>query len=200
MKENLNIAIEFAEKLKRIKYIKNIYLVALFGSVATGEDTKTSDIDIAIMHNMKDKFKLMKEINKFVDEKVQLTYLNIKDLPKEHEIISALTGEGILLYGSPLNIKLDKKELKPKILISYDLSSLPKSDKMKINRALHGGVSTNRYKGKIYKTQLVGLTNEPGINKFSRSVLIVDRKKYAKITNLLKRFDAKWKEVDIMTS
>ena len=200
MKENLNIAIEFAEKLKRIKYIKNICLVALFGSVATGEDTKTSDIDIAIMHNMKDKFKLMKEINKFVDEKVQLTYLNIKDLPKEHEIISALTGEGILLYGSPLNIKLDKKELKPKILISYDLSSLPKSDKMKINRALHGGVSTNRYKGKIYKTQLVGLTNEPGINKFSRSVLIVDRKKYAKITNLLKRFDAKWKEVDIMTS
>lgn len=198
MRENLNTAIEFAEKLKKIRYIKNIRLAVLFGSVATGEDSKTSDIDIAIVHNMKDKFELMKEINKFVDEKIQLTYLNIKDLPKEHEIISALTGEGILLYGSPLNIKLNKKELKPKILISYDLSSLPRSDKMKINRALHGGISTNRHKGKIYRTEVVGLINEPEINKFSRSVLIIDRKKYAKITNLLKRFNAKWKEIDIM--
>ena len=200
MKKNLNIAIEFAEKLKKIKYIKNIHLAVLFGSVATGEDTETSDIDIAIIHNIKDKFKLMAEINKSVDEKIQLTYINIKDLPKEHEIISALTGEGILLYGHPLNVKLNKKELKPKILISYDLSSLPKSDKMKINRALHGGVSINRYKGKIYKTNVVGLINEPGINKFSRSVLIIDRKKYAKITNLLKRFNAKWKEIDMMMS
>jgi len=198
MRENLNTAIEFAEKLKKIKYIKNIYHVVLFGSVATGEDSKISDVDIAIIHNMKDKFKLMEEINKFVDEKIQLTYLNIKDLPKEHEIIAALTGEGILLYGHPLNIKLDKKELKPKILISYDLSSLPRSDKMKVNRALHGGISTNRYKGKIYKSKVVGLINEPGITKFSRSVLIIDRKKYAKITNLLKRFNAKWKETDIM--
>jgi len=200
MKKNLNIAIEFAEKLKKIKYIKNIHLAVLFGSVATGEDSKTSDIDIAIIHNMKDKFKLMAEINKFVDEKIQLTYINIKDLPKEHEIISALTGEGILLYGYPLNVNLNKKELKPKILISYDLSSLPRSDKMKINRALHGGVSINRYKGKIYKTNVAGLINEPGINKFSRSVLIIDRKKYAKITNLLKRFNAKWKEIDMMMS
>lgn len=198
MRENLNTAIEFAEKLKKIKYIKNIYHVVLFGSVATGEDSKISDVDIAIIHNMKDKFKLMEEINKFVDEKIQLTYLNIKDLPKEHEIIAALTGEGILLYGHPLNIKLDKKELKPKILISYDLSSLPRSDKMKVNRALHGGVSINKYKGKIYKSKVVGLINEPGITKFSRSVLIIDRKKYAKITNLFKRFNAKWKETDTM--
>lgn len=198
MKENLNIAIEFAEKLKKIKYINNIHQVVLFGSVATGEDTNTSDIDIAIIHNMKDKFKLMNEVNKVVHEKIQITYLNIKDLPKEHEMVSALTGEGFLLYGRPMNIKLDKKELKPRILISYDLSSLSKSDKMKVNRALHGGISRNKYKGKIYETKVTGLVNEPGINKFSRSVLIIDRKKYAKMTNLLKRFNAKWKELDIM--
>ena len=59
MKDKLNIAIEFTEKLKKSRYLKNIYQVVLFGSVATGEDNKTSDIDIAIIHNMKDKFKLM---------------------------------------------------------------------------------------------------------------------------------------------
>lgn len=200
MKENFEIAIEFVEKLKKIRYIKNIYQIVLFGSVATGEDTKTSDIDVAIIHNMKDKFKLMDEVNKVIHEKIQVTYLNIKDLPKEHEIISALTGEGILLYGRPLNIKLNKKELKSRILISYDLSSLSRSDKMRINRALHGSISKNKYKGKIYETKVIGLVNEPGINKFSRSVLIIDRKKYAKITNLLKRFNARWKELDIMMS
>lgn len=198
MKENLKIAIEFTEKLKKIKYIKNIYQVVLFGSVATGEDTNTSDIDIAVIHNMKDKFKLMNEVNKVIHEKIQITYLNIKDLPKEYEMTSALTGEGFLLYGHPINIKLAEKKLKPRVLISYDLSSLSRSDKMKVNRALHGGISRNKYKTKIYETRVIGLVNEPGVNKFSKSVLIIDRKKYAKITNLLKRFNAKWKEVDIM--
>lgn len=196
LNQNLKIAIDFVEKIKKSKTIKNILQIILFGSVARGEDKADSDIDIAIIHNT-DKFKLMESINKFVDEKIQVSYLNIKDLPEEIELISALAGEGILLYGQPLNIKLGKNDLKSKLLISYDLSKLAKPEQMKVNRALHGGISINKYKGKVYKTEVRGLISEEGIEKFSRSVLLIDKRKSAKVIGLFKRFNVRWKEVDV---
>lgn len=199
MKQNIKIAVDFANKIKKNKLLKNILQIILFGSVARGEDNARSDVDIAIIHNV-DKFKLMEFINKFVDEKIQLTYLNIKDLPDEIELVSALSGEGILLYGQPLNIQLGKNNLKSKLLVSYDLSKIPKSEQMKVNRALHGSTSINKYKGKVYKTEVKGLVAEQGIEKFSKSVLLIDKRKSAKIIGLFKRFNVSWKEIDIWTS
>ena len=48
---NLNIAITFARK---IRDKSNILSIVLFGSVATGDDTIESDIDIAIIYDQKD--------------------------------------------------------------------------------------------------------------------------------------------------
>ena len=78
MKDNFKLAVEFAEK---IKDIKGILQIILFGSVALGEDTVKSDIDIAIIHNRKDKFELMKEINRLKNEEIQTTFLNINEFP-----------------------------------------------------------------------------------------------------------------------
>ena len=103
MKENLEIATEFAEK---IKDIKGILQIILFGSVAFSEDTLRSDIDIAIIHNRKDKFDIMKEVNRFKNEKIQTTFLNINELYKETELVGALSGEGLLLYGRPIKIRI----------------------------------------------------------------------------------------------
>jgi len=196
LNQNLKTAIDFAKEIEKNKLTKNILQIVLFGSVARGEDNIGSDIDIAIIHNT-DKFKLMEQINKFVNEKIQISYFNVGDLPKEIEIVSALSGEGVLLYGKPLNVKLDRKNLKSKLLISYDLSEIPKPDQMRVNRALHGGVSVNRYKKKVYKTEVKGFVAEEGIEKFSRSVLLVDKRKAAKVIGLFRRFNVKWKEVDI---
>jgi len=196
MKENLDIATDFAEKAAMLKN-KNIMQLVLFGSVARGEDKPSSDVDIAIIHKG-DKFQLMKCINRIMHEKIQVTYIKNTELPKEHEIVFALTGEGLLLYGEPINLKVEKKEAKPKILLTYSLSGLSAPDRMRINRALNGGISRNTYKGKKYESQVVGLANEPGVEKFSRSVLIIDPKKYPKIKSLLTQFKASFKEKDII--
>ena len=45
MKENLIIAIDFAEKVKKIN---GVLQIVLFGSVSRGEDTLRSDVDIAV--------------------------------------------------------------------------------------------------------------------------------------------------------
>lgn len=194
MRFNLKIAIDFANKIQKIKGVTHIIL---FGSVALGEDTDESDIDIGIIHKRK-KFELLREINKVKPEKVQVTLLTLNELPKEGELVSAFSGEGILLYGSPIIIKKDRLKLENKVIISYFLNKLKQSDKMKVNRALYGSVSKFRKNGKQYVTETKGFLNEPGIEKLNKGVLLVDRIKSNKIIGLLKRFNVEYKEIPVL--
>lgn len=194
MKENLGEAINFANKIKEIKKILQI---VLFGSVARGEDTPKSDIDIAIIHDHKDKFDLMEEVNKYKTEKIQTTFININNLPKESELISALSGEGLLLYGKPIIIKEKQLDLNTKSLVIYSLVDLPQTEKVKVDRALYGSVSKSSFKGKKYKTETKGLVNEPGIEKLSKGVLLVKREKTPKVVNMLKRFNVRVREIPV---
>jgi len=195
MKENLDGAIKFADK---INSTRGILQIVLFGSVARGEDTLKSDIDIAIIHNHKDKFELMKEVNKYKSDKIQTTFISINDLPKESELVGALSGEGLLLYGRPIIIKEKRLDLNAKILISYSLADLPQTEKVKVNRALYGSISKSKKLDKEYKTETKGLVNEPGIEKISKGVLLVNREKAPKIVNMLKRFKVKIREIPVL--
>ena len=195
MKENLKIAADFAQKISKIK---GILQVVLFGSVASGEDNVKSDIDIAVIHN-RDKFEVMEKANKVKPEKVQTTFIHINDLYKETELVGALSGEGLLLYGSSIIIKAEKSDLAPKTLISYSLSSMEQTEKVKLSRALYGSISKSRKGKKQYITEVKGLINEPDISKLQKGVLIVARKKSFKIINLLKRFKAEYKEIPVWT-
>jgi len=191
MKENVQIAVDFASKLRKIK---GILQVVLFGSVAKGEDKADSDVDIAIVHNLKDVEELKSFVNRFVHERIQVVYINIDKLAKEPELVSALTGEGLILYGKPIKVILDKKELKPFILIVYDTTELEAKQRMLLNRALHGSVSVSRYKGKLYKTEKKGIVSEAGIFKITKACLLAEPKKAVVVRDALKRFGVKFRE------
>lgn len=196
MKDNFKIAVDFANNIKKLKN-KHILQIILFGSVARGEDKAVSDVDIAIIHDLKDTDKLKSRIHKFQDERIQTTYLSLNKLPEETELVNALTGEGILLYGHPFKVILRAKELKPKTLIVYDTSEIPKTERMKLNRALHGSISKSRYKRKEYITKTTGVLKEKGIERLTKAVLLIDPKKAAKITLTLRLYNAKWREVSV---
>ncbi len=191
MKENLEIAIDFANKFRKVR---GILQIVLFGSVAKGEDKMGSDIDIAIIHNLKDNEPLKSFINKFVHEKIQVVYVSIDKLANEIELVSALTGEGLLLCGKPIKVIFNKKQLKPFILIIYDTTGLEKKKRMLLNRALHGSVSQNRYKGKTYKTETKGIIAQAGIVKLTKACLLAEPKKAVILRDALKRFNVKFKE------
>jgi|SRR3989344_2126957 len=194
MKSHFQLAVDFIEG---IKDKANILQIVLFGSVARREETSKSDVDIAIIHNSKDAFKLMNEVNKNKNENIQTSFFSLSELPKETEIISALSGEGILLYGKPILIKENQLDLNPKIIISYSLKDLKQTEKVKLNRAFYGSISKSFNGKKKYITETKGLINEIGIEKINDSVLLVDRRKSTKIINLLKRFKANYKEIPV---
>lgn len=196
MNDNLKIAIEFVNNIKKLGN-NHILQMVLFGSVARGEDTATSDIDIAVIHDLKDTDKLKTQIHKFQHNRIQVSYFSLNQLPKETEIVSALTGEGILLYGQPIKVNLKTKELKPRILVIYDTSDIPKTERMKLNRALHGGLSKSKYGKKEYVTKTTGILKERGIQKLTKAVLLLDPKKGSKVVKTLKLFNVKWKEISV---
>ncbi len=190
MRENLRTAVEFA---KEIGGFEGVLSIVLFGSVARGEDTAASDIDIAVIHNLRDAASLMEKANAHKPEKVQMTFLNINNLPSEMEIVSALSGEGLLLYGKPVVIQQKHLELRPRILIAYSLKEMPQKEKVKLNRALYGSISKS---GK-YTTETRGMTAEPGVEKLGPGVLLADRRKSGKFVGVLKRFGAKVKQEQV---
>lgn len=190
VRENVRTAVEFAKKIEGFDGISSIIL---FGSVARGEDTADSDIDIAVIHDLEDDAGLMEKVNEHKPEKVQITFLKISDLPREMELVSALSGDGLLLHGRPVVIQQKNLELLPKILIAYSLKGLPQKEKVKLNRALYGSVSKS---GK-YTTETKGVTAEPGVEKLGPGVLLADRKKAGKLMGTLRRFGAKVKQKQV---
>ncbi len=196
MKELLQTAVDF---VSRAKETRGVLAIALFGSVARGEEKKTSDVDLVILHNRADKFNLIKEITKFKEEKVQLTFIHQKELAKETELMGVLSGEGLILYGRPVIIQAKGLDLKSKLLLTYDGSSLKQTEKVKLHRALFGAVSTSRRGSKTYTTKTRGIVKELGVEKLGRGCLLLERSKASRVIGSLKRFGARYRELPIWT-
>ncbi len=90
-------------------------------------------------------------------------------------------------------------DLKSRMIIVYDTSKLDQNTRSKLNRALYGGKSTymkdNKKKTKFYS----GIVDIIRAEKIGKGILMIDRKNYPEITETLKRFRAKWKEIPVWT-
>ncbi len=190
---NLNIAIAFARK---IRDKSNILSIVLFGSVATGDDTVESDIDIAIIYDQKDQEK-EKYIDAIKEDSIQVTHLSLDELKTEVEIQDALAGDGILLYGTPITIMIQQTSLKPKMILAYDTSECDQKTKMKLHRALYGGKSTFKTQEKSYSSSFKGITTELNVKKLARSVLYCDRKNAFPVIRVFKTLNVRWKEISV---
>ena len=188
-------AVDFSGK---IKDFSEVLSVILFGSVARGESTAESDVDIAVIYSKK-KDEIVRKINGIKPEEFQLIHLSIDELKEEPTLIGALSGEGILLYGRPITVSLEDMDLKSKMIIAYDTSKLDQNTRSKLNRALYGGKSTYMKDNKKETKSYNGIIDYIRAEKIGKGILMMDRKNYPEITKTLKRFQAKWKEIPVWT-
>jgi predicted nucleotidyltransferase len=188
-----NDAIKFVNKIKNKQ---NILSIVLFGSVARREEEKGSDIDLAVIYDKKNQ-KIIEELDVLKDKGIQLTHLTIDDLQTEEEIRDALAGDGILLYGTPINITIEQSSLKPKMILVYNTSHLGQKSRTYLQRALYGGKSTYTKKGKTYESIFEGEVNKLGIKKLKNGVLFCDRKNAYPIIKVFKNLDVRWQEISV---
>lgn len=186
-------AIQFAEGILNKR---NILSIVLFGSVATGDDIRTSDIDIAIIYAKKD-YEQQLLIDELKSENIQLTHLSLEELNEELEIQYALAGEGILLYGKPLHVSVKENELIPKMLLVYELKELDQSTRKKLHRALYGGETVSHYKNKTYKSRIEGIVAQVDAQKLGKSVLYCEKRNAHAIIRVFKNLNVPWKEIAV---
>jgi len=101
-----------AIELKRVENLKNIYIsglsdylevelagatIILFGSYARGEDTNTSDIDIAAI-GRKDKMLHLEEYEKILNREINVNFYN--SWKEIHKHLKNNILNGIVLHGS----------------------------------------------------------------------------------------------------
>lgn len=178
--------------------LRGTLAVVLFGSVARGEATLESDIDVAVIYARKNEM-LMKKVEGLAPERVHVVHVGVKELEENVSLAGALSGEGLLLFGKPVVFQVQKLGLKPLAIIAYDTGELDQNARNKLNRALYGGVSSVRRGKKRYVQKYKGLTAQPGITKIGKAVLLVAREKVPPVVGTLEKHGARWKEIPVWT-
>lgn len=172
--------------------------MVLFGSVARGEATSKSDVDLMVIYSSKNS-ETVKQINSLVTDKLQVLHFTLEELEDEHTLAGALSGEGILLYGKPVNICLEGDDLKSQMLIAYDTGHLARNIRSTLYRALYGGISTYIKDGVKKSKHYPEIVEQVRAQKLAKAVIMVDRHNAPEIIKTLRRFKAKWKEIPVWT-
>lgn len=206
-KEFKDLVFEF---VKLVSDFDTVLSVILYGSVAKGTADKRSDIDfIVIFDTPKDVGKMREkgmisqialDLEKKYDKNIQIVFTNKKFDRLDNYFVEQVFREGIILFGKVPQVDVKKLRLEPYSIIHYSLKNLSHQDKMRVKRALYGSKTVRKYKRKTYTSIKKGLVEELNADRIGIASILVSKKKSGLIKEVLDRFNAKYKEVEVWLS
>ena len=184
---------KIAKELSRIEDVK---AVILYGSLARGEFTSRSDIDLFILTTDDKTQKQVQdkviELESEIGRNIQPTIRTIAELQKtDTGLLQNIFQEGKILYlrepsDIPSAILLQQK---PFLIYSFQISSLPQKDKARFNRQLY----EQTRKGYKYK----GLLQEIGGQKLSAGCIMIPHMQKEAIEKFFKKFKVKFEQLKV---
>jgi len=150
--------------------------VIVFGSVARGEATEGSDLDLCVVCPPSSKraiSSLILDLEKRYKTNIQTVFTDAAFTGMDHTFLETILREGHVLIGEFPKVTIDKLKLEPYRLIRYDIKKLDQSDKMRIRRILYGTKTKKRYNGRVYESRTKGLIEaKNGLRTGIASILI----------------------------
>lgn len=181
---------------KELSGIEDVKAVILYGSLARGEFTSRSDIDLFILttddKTQKEVEDKVIELESAIGRNIQPTIRTVAELQKtDTGLLQNIFQEGKVLYlkepsDIPSAILLQQK---PFLIYSFQISSLPQKDKAKFNRQLY----EQTRKGYKYK----GLLQETGGQKLSAGCIMVPHMQKETIEKFFKKFKVKFEQLKV---
>jgi len=182
--------------VKELSKIEEIKIIFLYGSMARGEYTSRSDIDLLILTSDNSKQEEIQNAIIELESKTGCTVQPIiRTIDKLHNTDSGLLqnifNEGKILYLKepeeiPSALLLKQK---PYIIYSFKINNLSQKEKVRFNRELYRQVRKN------YEYQ--GLLKKLGGKKISSGCVIVPQKKKDIIEKFLNKFSVKFKQIKV---
>ena len=180
----LSAALDLAQKIKAIPTLEAIIL---FGSAATGEMHKKSDVDLYLLFNADhdpeagEEGKVVHRAAGEIEHSYKLenpfsfVFVNRGEAVNS-EFLWEVAKDGIMLYCRPEKVLGTKEYLKPAVFISYTFGGILQKDKMYVGRKLYGYKARLTYKGKEYVIEREGLITQYG-KRLGRGTFIIDARK-----------------------
>ncbi|MBI2669304.1 nucleotidyltransferase domain-containing protein [Candidatus Woesearchaeota archaeon] len=192
------IVFELAQELSTIE---SVVAIILFGSVARGEADSRSDLDILLVLEKKGAKKELNQILMKIGRKYNLTIQSILTDRQfsglDPNFIENVMKEGIVLYGTRLEVQAGKLRLEPYSLIQYDTTNCPQGMRTRLTRILYGHMTEKEYKRKKYTSKSIGLVQKYNGWKAGMAVIIVPFRRAGIFTKLLKDTNVQYKRTDL---
>jgi len=191
--ENIDRAVDALRHL--LQGEQDVQSAVLYGSVARGTARSDSDIDILILVPGGPTARLREAIHD-----IESTFdVNISPilLPPDHvdrldrQFLDSVLREGIPLAGRPLRVTLDDLRLRPIRVVSFDLSHLDPSEKMRLSRQLDGYATVRRRGRKRYERKVDGFLKDVGGWRVGRGAVVVPETALSKLEEILSNAKAK---------
>jgi len=167
----------------------------LYGSCARGTAREDSDIDVLILVSggpvdpLRD---AIHDIESAFDVTVSPIMLRPAEVDRlDRQFLDSVLREGILLAGRPPSASLEDLQLRPIRVVSFDVSHLPPSEKMRLYRLLDGYATVKRRGRKRYERTVDGFLKEVGGWRVGRGAVVVPEGALPRLEEILSRMKAK---------
>lgn len=167
----------------------------VFGSVARGEATEDSDLDLLVIpRSARDEEAILAAIREVEGEHdvpiaAILADLSLSDL--ERQFLDSVLREGMPIVGAMPRVDVRELQLEPVRLVNFDLRELPVPRKVRLERELFGYTTRKRYRGKEYVRSVPGRLAEWGGRKIGRGTVLVPERAASSLDRLLRAHGAK---------
>ncbi len=167
----------------------------LFGSCARGTARDDSDIDVLVLVSGRRADRLheaIHDIESAYDVNVSPVVLREEEIDRlDRQFLDSVLREGIPLAGPLPTATLRELGLRPIRVVSFDVSHLPPSDKMRLYRLLDGYATVKRRGRKRYDRKVDGFLKEVGGWRVGRGAVVVPEAALPRLEEILSRLKAK---------
>jgi len=167
----------------------------LFGSCARGTARDDSDIDVLVLVSGRRVDRLREAIHDLesaYDVNVSPVVLREDEIDRlDRQFLDSVLREGTPLAGPPPTASLRDLGLRPIRVVSFDVSHLPPSDKMRLYRLLDGYATVKRRGRKRYERKVDGFLKEVGGWRVGRGAIVVPETALPRLEEILSRVKAK---------
>ncbi len=167
----------------------------LYGSCARGTAREDSDIDVLLLvpgGRLRPLREAIHDLESAQDVNVSPLLLRPGDLDRlDRQFLDSVLREGVPLKGPPPPVTLRDLGLRPIRVVSFDVSHLPPSEKMRLYRLLDGYATVKRRGRKRYERRVDGFLKEVGGWRVGRGAVVVPESAMPQLEDLLSRVKAK---------
>lgn len=175
---------------------RDVVAVVLFGSVARGEATEASDIDLLVLpRNARGERRVMAQIRAIEESRAVKFSSVVSRSPRlvdlERQFVESIVRQGIVLAGQMPLLSPWDLDLEPVRLLGLNLAGMDQPSKVRLERVLFG-YSTHRRRGtKTYSSSSKGLVSGWGGRRMGRAIVVVPEPAVPELERVLRAHGAR---------